>query len=275
MTPKRQASFPAARILNAKHANMEPLQPAQCFIAIPIAMRQNMQMAHGASINKKNRHFMSEQHWPASPFGALEEFDLEGLRFGALISSSERGILHGFFIDHASLGPRIMAYAAACPGATLQESFVAVATPPPIRGLLANWRRDWQTPGTTTSPRQRFAPNSNDRPVVESQPWTLRSARREEPLEHRFAWIKAQSPNIYDDDVANQKEELLEAWMGELASQGVATARWRGKGLQMINNGLIIDDAILSCRQECLDALLALELEREIPPAMKAKPPRI
>lgn len=217
---------------------------------------------------------MSEQHWPASPFGSLEEFDLEGLRFGALISSSERGILHGFFIDHASLGQRIMAYAAACPGTTLQESFVAVATPPPIRGLLANWRRDWRTQGKTTTARQRFAPNSNDRPVVESQPWSLRSAQREEPVEQRFAWIKAQSPNIYDDDVAAQKEELLEAWMGELASQGVATARWRGKGLQMINNGLIIDDATLSSRQECLDAMLALELEREVPQAMKAKPPR-
>lgn len=259
-----------------KHANMARLQPAQCLIANQPAARQDMAMALGASINTLGISFMAEQNWPASPFGPLEEFDLDGLRFGALISSSERGILHGFFIDHVSLCERIRTYAAACPGANLQECFVAVAAPAPVRGLLVNWRLDWQAQGMARhSIRQRMAPNPNDRPVVEAQPWTLRSAKREEPLEQRFAWIKAQSPNHYDFDAAKHKEEILEAWMGELASQGVPTARWRGKGLQMINNGLILDDASLSSRQECLDAMLALELENEIPAAMNKKPPRI
>ena len=178
-------------------------------------------------------------------------------------------------IDHESLGRRLEAYASACPGASLEESLLAVAFPPPIRGLLADWRPDWRTSLGSASPRRRWAVSAGDRPMAEAQPWTVLNQRREGPVEERFAWIKAHSKGFHNDDNESHKEDILQAWRDELASQGVATARWSGSGLQMINNGIIIEQAQASSRQECLDAMLAIELHRELSLAPKAKPPRL
>ena len=198
----------------------------------------------------------------ASPFGTPPADDPASWRYGVLIPTYAKKRHVGFFIDHEAICHWIGKLRVACPAMNLADSFLNVATSPPILSLAEEWRDDLASRG-----HDRWPGGARPENLPTVYPYgAQRPSAAPESEDERFAWITVRFNNKDSHDDESSHEACLrfaKVWRQDLESRGMATADWIGESLLM-GNGYQSEEIQSQARAEAEEALLAAKLRREV-----------